>query len=197
MTAFAQRCSTLAAQLAEPLAGTAPLASTWVAVEQEGPWGHRALTESHLDPLVGAALVERSAGTGVTVVLVRRPGRHADPAEIEPLAAVTRQVWIGHGGTTPWLRRWAVEDPAELLQLDFDALGAGVRPRVGTDDPERMLLVCTNSRRDECCALLGRPVATALASGLPRPRLGVLAPGRPPAGPGGPVAARRLRLRRS
>ena len=30
-----------------------------------------------------------------------------------------------------------------------------------------MLLVCTNGKRDECCALLGRPIAQRCAPGAP------------------------------
>jgi len=177
VTAFAQRCSTIAQELAEPLAGTAPLARTWVAVEQPGPWGPKALTDSHLDPRVGGELAARSEGTGVSVVLVRRPGHHADPLsthrptgpegpegpEGREDAAPPRAVWIAHTGPDRWLMRASVADPAVLLDLDFDALGAGSRPALGADDDGRLLLVCTNSRRDECCALLGRPVADHLA----------------------------------
>jgi Sucrase/ferredoxin-like len=171
VTALAERCSTLARTLAEPLAGTAPLARTWVALEQPGPWGHRALTESHLDPELGAELTARQEGAGVTVVLVRRPGHHADP-ESAPLhhpadPTAPRALWIGHTGREPWLLRATLSDPAALLGLDFAALGAGVPPALGEADTEPLLLVCTNSRRDECCALIGRPLALELSAACP------------------------------
>jgi hypothetical protein len=165
VTSLADRCSTLARVLAEPLPGTAPVATTWVALEQEGPWGHRALTDSHLDHDVGAALTARSEGTGVTVVLIRRVGHHADLAI--PSQSRTRSVWIGHTGADPWLAYAAVDDPADLLDLDFASLGAGVRPAFGRPEHEPLLLVCTNSRRDECCALIGRPLAVSLAAQRP------------------------------
>jgi len=181
VTAAAERCSTVARVLAEPLAGTAPLARTWVALEQPGPWGNRALTQSHLDPGVGADLTARSDGTGVTVVLVRRPGHHADatsvaretgtgPAGAGPRGhgtAPPRALWIAHTGVEPWLLRATVTDPAVLLDLDFGALAAGTRPALGEPDAEALLLVCTNSRRDECCALIGRPLAAELAATWP------------------------------
>ena len=172
MTAFAQRCSTIARALSEPLPGTAPLARTWVALEQPGPWGPKALTDSHLDPRLGAELAARTDGTGVSVVLVRRPGHHADPLSGHgprtrldgPRSAVPpRAAWIAHTGPDAWLVRATVPDPAALLDLDFVALGAGSRPSLGAPDGGRLLLVCTNSRRDECCALMGRPVADQLA----------------------------------
>jgi hypothetical protein len=152
------RCSTLAGMLGEPLAGTASYAPTWLAVEQPGPWGREALRESHFDSEVGRELAERTAGTGVRVALIRRPGNHPDQHRPIP-----HQVYLAH--TTPgwtWLERWHVADPKELLDLDFAAAGAGVAPGIGEEVNRPMLLVCTNGRRDVCCALLGRPIAAAL-----------------------------------
>lgn len=152
------RCSTLSGRLGEPLAGSASYAPTWLCVEQPGPWGHDALKESHLDPNVGRELVERSAGTGVRVVLIRRPGSHPDRHRPVP-----RHVYLAH--TAPgrtWLERAWVSDPKELLDLDFAAAGAGMPAGIGQLVTEPLLLMCTNGRRDVCCALLGRPIADAL-----------------------------------
>jgi hypothetical protein len=158
------RCSELARSLAEPLAGTAPTARAWVVLEQPGPWGPKALLSSHLDRAVGQALTDATADRPVTVVLVRQVGHHADDhAVVRP-----RQAWVAWTGARPWLRQTIVGDPAELLDLDLAALAEGVEPTgFGTADLERLLLVCTNARRDRCCALLGRPVATELAGRLP------------------------------
>ncbi|MGW2541461.1 hypothetical protein ACWC5I_11435, partial [Kitasatospora sp. NPDC001574] len=71
-------CATLSRELSEPLAATAATATTWLLVEQTGPWGAKALAESHLDASTGRALEAATAGTGVRVALIRRPGRHAD-----------------------------------------------------------------------------------------------------------------------
>lgn len=143
------------------MAATAAAAATWLLVEQAGPWGAKALTESHLDAAVGRALDAAAEGTGVRVALIRRPGRHADC-----LPTARHEVIVAH--TAPgdsWVRRTAVADPAELLALDFAALGAGVHGGFGAEhrgDP--LALVCTNGRRDRCCALLGRPLAAELAA---------------------------------
>jgi len=154
-------CATLSRELTEPLAATAATAATWLLVEQSGPWGAKALTESHVDPAVGKALDAAAAGTGVRVALIRRPGRHADC-----LPAARSEVIVAH--TAPgrsWVRRTAVGDPAELLGLDFAALGAGEHDGLGTEHiGGPIALVCTNGRRDRCCALLGRPLVAELAS---------------------------------
>ncbi|MEU5609865.1 sucrase ferredoxin [Streptomyces sparsogenes] len=168
-------CTTASRDLSEPLAGTAATATTWLLLEQPGPWGAEALTASHLAPAVGRALERAAKGTGVRVALIRRPGRHADchtPAR--------QRVFVAH--TRPgdsWIRTTTLTEPERLLALDFAALGAGdprgLRPvttspgRAGqrrweeyTGDP--LVLVCTNGKRDRCCALLGRPLAGELTA---------------------------------
>ncbi|MGI5194374.1 sucrase ferredoxin [Streptomyces sp. CA-288835] len=159
-------CTKVSRDLDEPLAGTAATARTWLLLEQPGPWGARALTSSHLDPDLGRALERAAEGTGVRIALIRRPGRHADCH-----TAAERKVYAAH--TAPgnvWLHSATTSDPEQLLELDFAALGGGAsgtfdtvldgRPHTG--DP--LALVCTNGKRDRCCALLGRPLAAELAA---------------------------------
>ncbi|MFE7558549.1 sucrase ferredoxin [Kitasatospora sp. NPDC057500] len=156
-------CATLSRELSEPLAATAATATTWLLVEQNGPWGAKALGESHLDPAVGRALDGATAGTGVRVALIRRPGRHADC-----LPTARHEVVVAHTVPAPgrsWVRRHEVSAPAELLALDFAALGAGDHGGLGAPHVGGPIaLVCTNGRRDRCCALLGRPLAADLAA---------------------------------
>lgn len=164
------RCATVSRSLDEPLSGTAPTATTWLLLEQPGPWGVEALTSSHLDRALGHALKRAADGTGVRIALIRRPGRHADPG-----APSERQVYAAH--TVPgrvWLRTATVRDPRRLLGLDLAALGAGDHGTFDTalggrpHDRGPLALVCTNGKRDRCCALLGRPLAAELtASGVP------------------------------
>lgn len=146
-------CSTLSAQLGEPLPGTAPYAARWLAVEQPGPWGPRALTSSHFPPELGRLLEAKAQAAGVRVALIRRPGRHA---EHDPGAP--RQIFLADtrpGRTALW--SWTVADPATLLDLDFDVHG---KPEHAAGP---LLLVCTNARRDACCAISGRALVGWLA----------------------------------
>ncbi|MFF0161050.1 sucrase ferredoxin [Streptomyces sp. NPDC005263] len=159
-------CSTVSRDLDEPMSGTAATATTWLLLEQAGPWGAKALTSSHLDPALGRALEAAAKGTGVRVALIRRPGRHADSGP-----STARQVYAAHtvpGGV--WVRSATTDDPSRLLDIDFAALGRGehrtfdsaLDGRPHTGDP--LALVCTNGKRDRCCALLGRPLAAELAA---------------------------------
>lgn len=163
-------CSGRSAAVHEPMAGTAPYALGWVALEQNGPWGARAFTQSHLDPEVGRALEDIAGQHDVRPCLVRRPGRHADRHE----AHAARRVLVAFtrpGGT--WLLEGAVDDPARVLRLDWAALRRGDREAVRRSLPvlrptrRPHLLVCTNARRDACCAVKGRPVALRSAAAFP------------------------------
>jgi hypothetical protein len=154
-------CARASAEWAEPLGATAATARAWLLVEQTGPWGAKALRASRLDPVVGRALERAADGSGVRVALIRRPGRHAD------LRRPSRhQVVLAH--TVPgdsWVRTAEVTDPAELTGLDFAAVGAGRHGGFGTAyDGPPVVAVCTNGKRDRCCALYGRPLAAELAA---------------------------------
>jgi hypothetical protein len=162
-------CSVLSRLLDEPLAGTAPVARFWIMLEQPGPWGRKALTQSHLDPALGAVLEAAAADHGARVALIRRPGPHPDDHR-----GGARRIWIA--STRPngsWLLGGQVANVGALEFLPWDGLAAGdydaVREAVpGLEkDTEPLLLVCTNGRRDVCCASFGRPVVTAAQERLP------------------------------
>lgn len=127
---------------AEPLAGTAPQASTWWLVEVPGAWGKQAVAECRVP---GVAALRSDADR--RVLLVRRPGRH--PAQ--PRQEVVR-VWSapGSGGT---LRQLLV--PVDQL-ADADANRDSLRWDVEPDSSAPRLLICTNAARDACCGLEGR-----------------------------------------
>lgn len=162
-------CSDASRALAEPLAATAPVATTWLVLEQPGPWGRKALTQSHLDPVLGKDLEDAADAQGCRVALARRPGRHPDSD-----GGTSRRVWLAstRPGAT-WLLGGRVEAPEVLRGLDWTALGHTDRDAVRDSLPglrsetEPLLLVCTNGRRDVCCALRGRPLIESLRGSAP------------------------------
>lgn len=162
-------CSDASLVAGEPLVGTAPEAAAWVVFEQPGPWGGKALTESHLDPVLGEALEVAAAAHHARVALVRRPGRHPDDKDSR-----SRRLWIA--GTRPqrsWLLGGRVDDIADLGGLSWAGIEAGDLRSVRASMPslhvetDPLLLVCTNGRRDVCCAIKGRALVTTLRSRLP------------------------------
>ena len=150
-------CATLSRALSEPLYGTASRVRGWVLLEQPGPWGREAVTESRLDPDMGRALDRAAAAAHLRLLLIRRPGRGAS----QPHACFVAHTSRGRR----WLERRRLDDPAELLELDMAAVVAGERPGFGEEVAEPLYLVCTNGRHDRCCATYGRPLALALAAG--------------------------------
>jgi hypothetical protein len=161
-------CSSASVAAGEPLIGSAPEAVGWVCLEQNGPWGPKAWTSSHLDPTIGAEVETAAAAHGVRPSLIRRPGRHADAD-----TGTVRRVLVAH--TRPgrtWLLAGTVDSPEQLLALDWSAVAEGDRDATAASLPglapsAPQLLVCTNGTRDTCCARLGRPIAAAAAADFP------------------------------
>jgi hypothetical protein len=148
--------------------GTAAVAQFFVALEQPGPWGRNALRESHLGARLGEDLETRCQERGGRFVLLRRPGSHPDTGG-------PATVLLAHAGTSTseaWLLRAVLDEPRRLVDLDWEALALGHRTAVaaslpGASEAPPTLLVCTNGRRDVCCATRGRPVAAAAAALAP------------------------------
>jgi hypothetical protein len=128
----------------EPLAGTAPIALGFALVEHPGPWGEKALAEAGLGELEAEC-----KALGLKALLVRR----ADRSTARGRAFA---VWCGE-------EPFAVEVAPAALETSLEQLAAGIRP-AGTAPAPRMWLICTNGKRDACCARDGVPVARALAA---------------------------------
>ncbi|WP_409485596.1 sucrase ferredoxin [Arsenicicoccus dermatophilus] len=162
-------CSRSWEEAGHPVWGTAAIARFWVALEQPGPWGRDAFTESWLDPALGAGLQRACQEAGGRLVLVRSVGDRRSRADRAP-----RQVFVAGGlAGRPWLVTGAVVDPAELRALPLDLLaGPDPQPVLEAVPGTRLtdggiVLVCTNGRRDVCCAVRGRPVALAASRARP------------------------------
>lgn len=161
-------CSVLWDQEDASAYGTAAAATFFVVVEQAGPWGRVVARESHLPEGLGVELDARAGALGGRFMLIRRPGQHADRSG-------GHRVLLAHAGPDPasaWLLAADVPDAGALLALDWSALAAGNRDLVqaslpGARTAPPSLLICTNGRRDVCCAVRGRPVAAAAASLAP------------------------------
>lgn len=144
------RCSALADELDEPMIGSVEQRVRWLLIEDHGAWGRDAVQD-----LLGPGLPEAAKARGVRVLLIKR--READPA-----ADAVRRVFLVDTEEGRWASR-AVGDPVELSVEQLDA----PLEAFGTASDEPMFLVCTNGKRDACCALRGRALMTALAASHP------------------------------
>ena len=152
------RCAAHSRAVDEPVHATASRVRRWLVVEQPGPWGRNAIVESRLDPEIGLRLQEAGRRHGVRIVLMRRPGWRDDHVD-------RRRVYAAHTGhRSSWLERFDLDDAAQLLDLDLQAIASREPPGLGAPGPESVHLVCTNGRHDACCADFGRPVVRALAA---------------------------------
>ena len=141
------RCSALAEQLGEPLAGTVEQRRRWLLVEDRGAWGTDAVAD-----LLGASAAAEAKRRGVRLLLVRR--REGDPA-----ADVVRRAIL----VDTVDRGMVMRTVSDLADLRLSELATQPIEDFGARIEGPIFLVCTNGKRDACCALRGRAVAAALA----------------------------------
>ena len=159
-------CSSVSREIGEPLAGTAPVATCWLIIEQAGPWGRQSLLDSHMDKDLGRALTDLAESSGVRILLARHPDRSErtmlpTPKEDSHL----RNVWISH--TSPGatrMRHGLMSDLTVLTTWDFAAISRGALPAFGESTTEPLTLICTQSGRDSCCAIHGRALLAEVIS---------------------------------
>lgn len=159
-----QRCSQIWQESSHLAYGTAPVASFWIGIEQPGSWGRQALTQSDLDPEVGARLEAAVDAAGGKVVLIRRPGE-----KVAARSGLRSVVVSGSQLEGPWLVVREVPEAelsGHLIELVAELERGGVEHLdLSQYQPApAALLICTNGKRDACCAITARPLEDALLS---------------------------------
>jgi sucrase/ferredoxin-like protein len=142
------RCSARALARGDSGVATASPAQRWVLIEQPGPWGVEALTQSRFDAAVAPLLSHRARVENVRVLLVRRPGHRLTDSG----------------------RRWAYVDGRpgregvwwSVRTSDADVVDAPWDGSAGEPAPGPTYLVCAHGAHDACCALRGRPLARTM-----------------------------------
>ncbi len=141
-------CSELSATQGEQLFGSAPYKTTWLLLEYHQPWGAKAFPESKLEPAVKqhiSAFLEATPAANILLIRQQQPqheGIRFFIAKTEPGAEA--------------LYAYQLTSYDELLTLDFSTPAADQR----TTDP--LYLICTNAKRDICCAKFGLKIYQAL-----------------------------------
>ena len=150
MSATGLRCSDASRAAAEPLAGTAVTATSWLVVEVPGPWPRDVADGAALPDVARPAVAAWLARTAPSrLVFVRRPGRAGRRRLVFAVRAEEDATEV---------RRYELASLDELGSVD---LGAG-----GEQVDTQLTLVCGHGSRDRCCALVGTAVHAALASHL-------------------------------
>ena len=77
----------------------------------------------------------------------------------------TRAVFVAHSDPArPQLHRADLDDERDLLDIDVAAVARGDLAAIGRPHREPIYLVCTNGKRDVCCAINGRPLVRELSA---------------------------------
>lgn len=134
----------------EPLPGTAKTGSGFVLFEYAGAWSRDVLDGGTFSPELTAQLKKHLKKSGMGLQLIRKPGREGRNVEKHNLFLVFSQEAI--------IEHVVVDSPEAILDMDLSQPGKNNAQRV--DHP--VLLICTHSKRDVCCALKGRPLAAAV-----------------------------------
>ncbi len=127
-------CTSTAAHL--PMAGTAPRVRRWFLIEDAGPWSNRAV-DDHRAPHVLALREELLPDD--RILLVRRRGQRS-------VSAADASVW-----------QFSPDDPFVLVTSAHSlALNSSTDAvHWSSTDEHPRVLVCTNGKRDTCCAVHG------------------------------------------
>lgn len=150
-------CSDLSQDANEEMAGTAVHVDTWFLLEYAGPWREKATTDNDLPADVQQwltalpALVENGR-----VQLIKQPASGSN---------MTVRFFVAVVNTpAPRLYEFSVGAYEALFDIDIPALIRGDAAYSDHLRPDPLYLVCTNGKRDRCCALHGIAVADALAT---------------------------------
>ncbi len=178
----AARCSVQALERGDSPVATAPPAQRWLLIEQPGPWGRDALTESRFDAAVAPRLAHRARQENVRLLLVRRPGGRLADSGRRWAYADSRPGREGLVVVGAWHRRRPARRTVGRLASGERGVGSG--------------LPGLHARRARRLLRAARPAAGPITAGRPaRRRLGVQPPRRRPVRGQRPGAAARLLLR--
>jgi hypothetical protein len=145
------RCSALAEQLGEPMIGTVDRRERWLLLEDRSAWGSHAVRDRF-----GADVEARAKELGVRLLLVRR--LEGDPADDTVRAAILVDTLSGE---------MVSRTVASAADLSVEEAAAAPLSSFGEPLAGPLFLVCTNGKRDACCALRGRALVAALAASYP------------------------------
>jgi hypothetical protein len=145
------RCSALAEQLGEPMIGTVDQRERWLLLEDRSAWGSHAVRDRF-----GADVEARAKELGVRLLLVRR--REGDPADDSVRVAILVDTLSGE---------MVSRTVSSAADLSVEVAAAAPLSSFGEPLASPLFLVCTNGKRDACCALRGRALVAALAGSYP------------------------------
>jgi len=143
----------------EPLPGTAKTGNLILALEYPYAWGRDILDGDALGAELAGQIKRWLKQNRAQLQFIRRPGR----AGQQDRGSVALYI-ADAAAETPTLERMELPGPEQLMQVDLSTPGH----TPGAHRVEHpLLLVCTHGKRDICCAVKGRPLASRLHADYP------------------------------
>jgi hypothetical protein len=149
-------CADYSQEMGEKLMATASRTNIWFLIEYPGPWGNRAFEESEIPDSVKTLFTafETSLARSRTQLIKQRSDFRGKGFAF--FVIISRE-------DNPITYEFRVNNYEDLLLLDFQAIVAGNEQYQANIRSEPLYLICTNGKRDRCCARYGMPVYEALA----------------------------------
>ncbi len=147
-------CSQLSRAQDEPMAGTAVTAPVWLLLEYRQPWLAEATTDNRLPAAVQAHLHNHLTAVNGRLQFIRQM---PNPDQLHCFVVVLEE-------PAARLYRFPFDDYHDLLDLDIPAICAGAMQFTAYRYTNPLTLVCTNGKRDRCCALHGGALYREMAA---------------------------------
>jgi hypothetical protein len=150
-----QFCSQISIQAGEFLVGTATRTRAYLLLEYSGAWGDKAYEESNLPAETREYLntLMKSMPDVKTLLIKQDSTGNRD----------SFYLYVAVMENPPRLYQYRITSYQSILSLDLAGLIQGTTADSASLRKEPLFLVCTNGRRDACCAKFGLSVYEALA----------------------------------
>ncbi|MFN2139788.1 MAG: sucrase ferredoxin [Candidatus Promineifilaceae bacterium] len=152
-------CAQVARESEEPLFGTATRVKVWLLLEYRKAWRRKATADNDLPAAVQEHLAAQlTAIPGSRLLFIKQ--QSTGPKERRFFVVRTDEA-------APALHELAFSRYKELMDLDVTAVVDGDEAFIPYERREPLFLVCTNGRRDRCCAKFGSPLFKVLRHSRP------------------------------
>jgi hypothetical protein len=153
-------CSLLSEEAGEPLLATASYTEVWFVLEVNQVFGAEAFAETPLPDAVRAHLSAALKAVPRSRMQLIRVGK-----ERPKQAGYTFYVALGHE-IKPLLYKFQLGSYEDLLGIDLVKVAAESDEYAANLSDELLYLICTNGKRDRCCARFGIPIYEAMSKYL-------------------------------
>jgi hypothetical protein len=141
---------------------TAQHKQVWLLLEYSGPWGARATSDNDLPSQVQSwldAQMETTVDDG-RVQFIKRGTAQSPENDLTLFVAIARE-------RQPILYRFTLDNYEALRELSVGSIMTRPHEYESRRWPTPQYLVCTNGKRDRCCALYGLATREALEAAVP------------------------------